>query len=144
MNRHFTQVALSRLEKGDDMNFRMNHIHLKAQDARRTLKWYEDNFGARMVNEETINGVLTLRTDLGGLRVNITEPPAEGLPPGTSASHMGLEHFGLETDDLEESITHLKEKGVTVLEPIRAMPSGMRIAYIEAPDSVRLELMQLP
>ena len=83
------------------MKFGMNHIHLKAPDARRTSQWYVENFGAQVVGEVTNNGMLTLRTDLGGVRINITEPPPESLPDGTSEPHMGLEHFGLETDDLE-------------------------------------------
>lgn len=126
------------------MKFGMNHIHIKAQDARQTAQWYVENFGARITDEVNTNGVLTLRTDLGGVRINITEPPSDGLPSGTSEPHMGLEHFGIETDDLEGAINSLAGKGVKVLEPIRALPSGMRIAFVEAPDNVRLELMQLP
>ncbi len=126
------------------MKFGMNHIHIKAQDARQTAQWYVENFGARIGNEANTNGILTLRTDLGGVRINITEPPSDGLPSGTSEPHMGLEHFGIETDDLEGAINSLAGKGVKVLEPIRALPSGMRIAFVEAPDNVRLELMQLP
>ena len=126
------------------MKFGMNHIHLKAPDARRTSQWYVENFGAQVVGEVTNNGMLTLRTDLGGVRINITEPPPESLPDGTSEPHMGLEHFGLETDDLEGTIAELQGKGVKVLEPIRALSSGLRIAFVEAPDNVRLELMQAP
>ncbi len=126
------------------MKFGMNHIHIKAQDARQTAQWYVETFGARITDEVNTNGILTLRTDLGGVRINITEPPSDGLPSGTSEPHMGLEHFGIETDDLEGAINSLAGKGVKVLEPIRALPSGMRIAFVEAPDNVRLELMQLP
>lgn len=126
------------------MKFGMNHIHIKAQDARQTAQWYVENFGARIGDEVNTNGILTLRTDLGGVRINITEPPSDGLPSGTSEPHMGLEHFGIETDDLEGAINSLAGKGVKVLEPIRALPSGMRIAFVEAPDNVRLELMQSP
>ena len=124
------------------MKFGMNHIHLKARDARHTSQWYVENFGAMVVGEGINNGMLTLRTDLGGVRINITEPPPEGLPKGTSEPHFGLEHFGLETDDLERTIAELQGKGVKVLEPIRALSSGLRIAFVEAPDNVRLELMQ--
>jgi lactoylglutathione lyase len=126
------------------MKFGMNHIHLKAQNARRTAQWYVDNFGAKVAEEIVTGGIKTLRTDLGGVRVNITEPPSGGLPRGDSAPHMGLEHFGLQTDDLEGAVDGLKKKGVKILEPIRSLPSGMRIAFVEAPDNVRLELMQLP
>jgi catechol 2,3-dioxygenase-like lactoylglutathione lyase family enzyme len=120
----------------------MNHIHLKSRDARKAAQWYVENFGARIVEEVSINGPLTVRTDLGGVRINITEPPPSGLPASDSSAKLGLEHFGIETDDLDGVMASLQKKRVKVLEPIRTLPTGMRIAFVEAPDNVRLELMQ--
>jgi lactoylglutathione lyase len=122
----------------------MNHIHIKAEDPKQTAQWYVDNLGAVVAGEAEVNGSLTVRTDLGGVRVNITQASPDILPAGTSDPHMGLEHFGIETDDLDGAISTFESKGVKVLEEIRSLPNGMRIAFIEAPDNVRLELMQLP
>ncbi|MQF69794.1 VOC family protein [SAR202 cluster bacterium AD-804-J14_MRT_500m] len=124
------------------MKFGMNHIHLKAEDVRATASWYADNFGATIIEEVNNNGVTTIRTEIGGVRINITEPPPEGLPEGTSSTHMGLEHFGLGTDDIDAAMDALKQNGVAVLEPIRTLPSGLRIAFVEAPNNVRLELVE--
>ena len=126
------------------MKFGMNHIHIKAEDPKQTAQWYVDNLGAVVAGEADINGSLTVRTDLGGVRVNITQASPDILPAGTSEPHMGLEHFGIETDDLDGAVSTFASKGVKVLEEIRSLPNGMRIAFIEAPDNVRLELMQLP
>jgi lactoylglutathione lyase len=126
------------------MKFGMNHIHIKAEDPKQTAQWYVDNLGAVVAGEAEVNGSLTVRTDLGGVRVNITQASPDILPAGTSDPHMGLEHFGIETDDLDGAISTFESKGVKVLEEIRSLPNGMRIAFIEAPDNVRLELMQLP
>ena len=126
------------------MKFGMNHIHIKAEDPKQTAQWYVDNLGAVVAGEADINGSLTVRTDLGGVRVNITQASPDILPAGTSDPHMGLEHFGIETDDLDGAVSTFASKGVKVLEEIRSLPNGMRIAFIEAPDNVRLELMQLP
>ena len=126
------------------MKFGMNHIHIKAEDPKQTAQWYVENLGAIVAGEAEVNGSLTVRTDLGGVRVNITQASPDILPAGTSDPHMGLEHFGIETDDLDGAISTFESKGVKVLEDIRSLPNGMRIAFIEAPDNVRLELMQLP
>ena len=126
------------------MKFGMNHIHIKAEDPKQTAQWYVENLGAIVAGEAEVNGSLTVRTDLGGVRVNITQASPDILPAGTSDPHMGLEHFGIETDDLDGAISTFENKGVKVLEEIRFLPNGMRIAFIEAPDNVRLELMQLP
>ncbi len=126
------------------MKFGMNHIHIKAEDPRSTAQWYVDKFGASVAGEAEMGGSVTVRTDLGGVRLNITQASAESLPAGSSDPHMGLEHFGIETDDIDAAMAELEGKGVTVLEAIRPLPNGMRIAFVEAPDNVRVEIMQLP
>ena len=126
------------------MKFGMNHIHIKAEDPRSTAQWYVDTFGATVAGEAEMGGSVTVRTDLGGVRVNITQASAESLLAGSSDPHMGLEHFGIETDDIDGAMAELEGKGVKVLEAIRPLPNGMRIAFVEAPDNVRVEIMQLP
>ena len=126
------------------MKFGMNHIHIKAEDPRSTAQWYVDKFGATVAGEAEMAGAVTVRTDLGGVRVNITQASAENLPAGSSDPHMGLEHFGIETDDIDAAMVELEGNGVKVLETIRPLPNGMRIAFVEAPDNVRVEIMQLP
>ena len=126
------------------MEFKMNHIHLKAPDVRRTSGWYVENLGAEIIGEAINDGVLTLRTDLGGVRVNITAIPHESESDGTTDPHVGLEHFGLETVDLDATLSQLEGRGIRILERPRTLQSGIRIAFVEAPDKVRLELMQMP
>ena len=126
------------------MKFGMNHIHIKAEDPRSTAQWYVDKFGATVAGEAEMGGTVTVRTDLGGVRLNITQASAESLPAGSSEPHMGLEHFGIDTDDIDGAMAELEGKGVKVLEAIRPLPNGMRIAFVEAPDNVRVEIMQLP
>lgn len=126
------------------MNFGMNHIHIKSADPRSTAQWYVDKFGATIAAEAEMGGTLTVRTEIGGARVNLTQASPDSLPAGSSDPHMGLEHFGIETDDIDAAMAELKGKGVTVLEDIRPLPNGMRIAFVEAPDNVRVEIMQLP
>ncbi len=49
----------------------------------------------------------------------VGNPPGEELPAANPDPHMGLEHFGLRTDDLEGLVSKLQAQGVEVLEPIR-------------------------
>ncbi len=53
-----------------------------------------------------------------------------------------LEHFGVDTNDIEGTMAHLKEHGVEVLLPITVAGSGNKISYIKGPDNVRIELVQ--
>ena len=124
--------------------FRVNHIHLKAPDPKKTAQWYVDNFGAAIAGEGPgLGGSSTVRLDIEGARINITSAPAgETLPEGTADSHYGLEHFGFETDDIEGIMARLEAQGVEVLLPITESATGSRLSYIKGPDNVRIELVQ--
>ena len=124
--------------------FRVNHIHLKAPDPKKTAQWYVDVFGAKVLGEGTgLGASSTVRLDIDGTRINVTSAPAgETLPDGTADSHYGLEHFGFNTDDIEAAMAHVQAHGAEVLLPITQMATGSRISYIKGPDNVRIELVQ--
>jgi len=54
---------------------------------------------------------------------------------------LGLEHFGLHTDNLAALMATLQRRGVEVLEPMRQGRNGY-VSYVKAPDNVRIELQQ--
>ena len=124
--------------------FRVNHIHLKAHDPKKTAQWYVDTFGAKIVGEgQGLGGSQTVRLDIEGVRINVTSAPAgETLPEGTADSHYGLEHFGFDTDDIEGVMARLESQGVGVLLPITQVASASKISYIQGPENVRIELVQ--
>ena len=124
--------------------FRVNHIHLKSPDPKKTAQWYVDVFGAKIVGEGTgMGGATTVRMDIDGTRINVTSAPAgETLPQGTSESHYGLEHFGFDTDDIDAAMAHVQAHGAEVLLPVTQMGTGSKISYVQGPDNVRIELVQ--
>ena len=80
-----------------------------------------------------------------GTKVNISEARTnEQMGPGDSVPHWGLEHFGINVDDLDAEIKRLEELGAVLMEGPIDVPNGPRIAFIKAPDDVRIEVMQLP
>ena len=129
------------------MPFNINHIHLKSPDPKKTADWYVKAFNFTIVSDETRSfGDRFIRCKSeGGLNVNISGARnGETLGSGDANPHHGLEHFGLDTDDIDAEIARLEGLGATRMEgPIR-MPNGGAIAFIKAPDDVRLELIQAP
>ncbi len=124
--------------------FRINHIHLKAPDPKKTAQWYVNTFGAKILGEgKGLGDSTTVRMEIEGTHVYVTSAPAgETLPDGTADSHYGLEHFGVNTDDIEGAMARLQDQGVEVLLPITLADSGNLISYIKGPDNVRIELVQ--
>lgn len=121
-----------------------HHVHLKAKDPRRSVQWYVEMFGAQALPERDMGGAVMAPFQLGGVVINISSPrPADKLAPADSGLRFGLEHFGIRTDDLDRDLARLKQKGAKVFQEPTAGATGGKIAFVEGPDNVRLELMQV-
>lgn len=130
------------------MAYRINHIHIKSQDPRAAAEWYELAFGFKILSDETrVFGDRFLRCSSGegGILVSISNARTnETLKPADPSARYGLEHFCVESDNLEADIERLVKLGAKLQEAPVASPTGVRFAFIEAPDKSRIELLQLP
>jgi catechol 2,3-dioxygenase-like lactoylglutathione lyase family enzyme len=128
------------------MPYRINHIHLKSPDPRKTAEWYTTAFGFKIVGDETrVFGDRFVRclSEDGALAVNISGArTGERLGPGDAGAHFGLEHFGFDSQDVDGDIARLQGLGATLLEGPIQVPGGPRIAFLRGPDDTRLELVE--
>ena len=127
------------------MAFRFEHLHLKAPDPKKTADWYVGAFdfeivsdrvrdtGDRFIECKTTDGVIVR---ISGARMG------EAMGEGSADVHFGIEHFGLTVDDLDATVKRLEGLGAKLLEGPTDGSSGLRIAFIEAPDDVRIELLE--
>ena len=126
--------------------YAINHIHLKADDPQTSAAWWVRAFNFTIVSDqERAGGVrFVVCESENGIRVNISGlPTGEVLDRGTAGVHQGLEHFGFDSDNLEADIARLEALGATLLvPPVRG--SASRVCFIEAPDRVRIELIERP
>ena len=129
------------------MAYKINHIHLKARDPEKTVEWWAKAFNFKVVSDEVRPvGDRFIRCESeGGLRVNISsERTGETLDSGNAMAHWGLEHFGFDSADIEGDIKRLEGLGAELLEGPIGPPDGVRVAFLKAPDDVRIELIQTP
>lgn len=128
------------------MAYRINHIHLKAPDPRKTADWYVRAFGFTIASDEIrVFGDRFIRCQSpdGGVAVNISGArTGERLGPGDAGVHHGLEHFGFDSTDIDADIARFRGLGAEVLEGPIDVPGGTRIAFLRAPDDTRVELVQ--
>jgi lactoylglutathione lyase len=127
--------------------YEFNHVHLKAPDPEKTANWYVKAFnfkiisdtvrpvGDRFVRCETADGIVV---NISGARTN------EQMGIGDATAHYGLEHFGINVDDMDAEIKRLEGLGAELVDGPMEAANGLRIAFIKAPDDVRIELLQLP
>ena len=117
------------------MAFRLNHVHLKSQDPQQTAKFYVENLGATIVSEIGTRGY---RLNLHGLTVNLTTH----VEDQTRQQFYGMEHFALDTDDLDGTVAKLTAHGARILEQM-VSGNGRRICFLEGPDGVQLEIIEM-
>jgi lactoylglutathione lyase len=128
------------------MAYRINHIHLKAPDPRKTAEWYVRAFNFKILGDEVrVFGDRFIRCESedGGMAVNISGArTGEALGPGDASAHHGLEHFGFDSRNLETDIERLEGLGAALVEGPIQIPQGPRIAFLRAPDDTRIELIE--
>jgi len=130
------------------MPYRINHIHLKAPDPRKTAEWYTKAFNFKILSDEVRvfgDRFVRCQSEDGGMSVNISGArTGETLGSGDASAHHGLEHFGFDSTALEADIARLETLGARLLEGPIQIPNGPRIAFLWAPDDVRVELIERP
>ena len=128
------------------MQYPINHVHVRSADPHASAAWYEKYFNAKTLwAREIMPGTVTVSMEVGGpVRLNISSKPAGTSDERRAAelNRLGLEHFGFDVADLEAELARLAAAGVRIVLPLTATPTGSRLAYIEGPDDVLIELVQ--
>ena len=128
------------------MSYFINHVHIRSENPRTSAEWYEKFFGAKILSEkEVIPGTVTVSLDAGGsTRLNISSQPDGSSRKTTPAelNVLGLEHFGFQTDDIQSDIENFEASGIPIVLNITVIQGGTKLAYIEGPDKVLIELVQ--
>ena len=128
------------------MEYAINHVHIRSSDPHRSASWYEKHFNAKIVSDrEVMPGTVTVSMQLGGpVRLNISSRPDGSSDERAVAelNRLGLEHFGFGVEDLEADLDRLERAGVRIVLPLTEVVGGTRLAYIEGPDDVLIELVQ--
>ena len=126
------------------MDFVCDHLHLRSEDPNEAAKFYCDNFGAVITSSNPLSTTKSIRLELNGQPLMTISGRAEGENPipGSTEPRYGLDHFGFTVDDLDAAATIFKGNGVHFTCEPWTMPSGTRVAFIEAPDHVSIELLE--
>lgn len=128
----------------------LDHIHVYCADADASAAFYRDHFDANEVHRnQNVHDQTRIFLQLGGqLLVLGPFPPgavAASPPDATDGAYthgFGVSHFGLRVADVERAVQELAEAGVKILSEPVFEDSGLRYAYLAAPDGVVIELTQ--
>ena len=119
-----------------------DHIHLISKDPIAAADWYVEKLDGRIAANTEVRGAPQVLVQFDGATVII-----RGQRTGETASdgnglQWGIDHYGFQVEsDFDDYCDQLKAKGVVFdLDPVDFGPN-LRIAFIQAPDGVSIELL---
>ncbi len=120
-----------------------DHIHLRTRQPREMAQYFEKMFDARVIESVQSDGFVRTDLDIDGLMVFIAPVPADAdIAASPAEPHLGLDHFGFRVADVDATVAELKSRGADIAVAPRTIRPGVRIAFVRAPDDVRIELLQ--
>jgi catechol 2,3-dioxygenase-like lactoylglutathione lyase family enzyme len=118
------------------VNCHLHHTHLFASDLNRSIQFYTDFFGGRVVLDLDLAGARNVFMRLGQGRLHFYDQPPRHPVRGN------IHHIGIMTDDLDGLVKKLRAGGVPLKKGITDF-GFWRYIMIPAPDDVLIELFQL-
>jgi len=126
-----------------DANIAFDHVHLVSLDPQSAASWYAEMLGGEIKAKQEIQGAPQFVVAFEGATLLIRGQRTGESPKDKGGLQWGTDHFGFQVrSDFDGYCDALKQKGVRfTLEPVDFTPK-VRIAFIEAPDGVVIELLQ--
>jgi len=107
-----------------------DHLHLMAADPAKAVAWYQANLGAKL--GDTPDRVVIGRTIFAFIKSDTPAPSAGSA----------VDHFGFSVPDVDAAVTSLQAAGAKLVTPARDVPGLFKLAFIEDPFGVKIEILQ--
>lgn len=122
--------------------YQFYHLHVVSRDPETTAEFYRRMFDAKVIKTVQPDGKPRIDVDLNGLALYILPAPADDLPSCPPGRYLGLDHFGLRVENMDEAVAELKKRGAEfTTEPVAIRP-GLRIAFLRGPENTRIEIAE--
>jgi len=126
-----------------DISIVFDHVHVISENPQSAASWYADMLGGKIVASVETRGAPQYVVAFKGATIIV-----RGQRPGErmgrrSGLQWGTDHFGFHVSgDFDGFCDELRKKGVIfTVEPVD-FSASLRLAFIEAPDGMIVELLQ--
>ena len=119
------------------------HTRMRVSDMEETLRFYKDILGLEVAERKRSprgSDLAFLKTPNSDELIELCSFPSSGKVQVPE----DLVHLAFEVDDLDQTMTYLKEKGIPITDGPTTTSSGSRFCFIDAPDRYEIELIERP
>jgi len=113
----------------------LDHAHLFASDLDATITFFTKCFDAEVIWDEEAAGVRNVRIQIGSSFIHLYDQ-APKAPRGGA-----IHHLGIETEDLEGLVVHLKSLDVICKNEIKE-EKKFKYLMVKGPDDLLIELFE--
>ena len=121
-------------------NYTFNHIHHETKNVDEAVTWSKKLFNATSDEPFERSGATWVPVHIGATQITVTDREFTDMDLGR---YQGYDHFALNTDEFDQTLTDIEAQGVEIWMGPIALENGMRIVFINGPDQVKIELMEL-
>jgi lactoylglutathione lyase len=119
-----------------------DHVHLVAKDPHVTAEWYAAKLGGEITRSLDLRGAPQVYVSFGGFIVIVRGQRTAETAAAKPGLQWGIDHFGLRVNgDFDGFCAQLKANGVALTREPTDFNVNTRIAFIQAPDGVSVELL---
>ena len=129
-----TFVGLAVHARAQTASLPYDHMHLAAPDPVQAVQWYQKYFGG-----QPLPGEGTDRLMIGKTRFVFMK--AQGAQPSAGSS---IDHVGFSVPDLDAKMKQFAADGVKIVSPMQEPAGLFKLAFIEDPWGVKIEVVQDP
>lgn len=119
---------------------RFDHVGIKSKDIKKSVDFYTRILGFKVLEEiEVLNNIYTFVGD-ETIRIEIEQAAPNDTMIDVNTQY-GLYHIAFIVKDIDSLAEKLKKDGVKfIMEPVQ-LREDRKIAFIEDPDGVRIQLI---
>ena len=119
-----------------------DHVHFISEDPQSAASWYVEKLGGKIIsNKEVLGAPLIFVAFEEAFLIIRGRRPGEQVD-SKQGLQWGIDHFGFRVQgDFDSYCEALKKKGVVFSVEPKDFSATTRIAFIDAPDGVSVELL---
>lgn len=110
--------------------FPYDHVHLAAPDPAKAVSWYIEQLKAKPGDQP--DRFVLGRTIFAFAKADSAQPSVGGA----------IDHIGFSVPDVDATVKAMTSAGATVLTPARDVPGLFKLAFVQDPFGVKLEIVQ--